>query len=74
MNHCFSVDVEDWYQVDNLATAIPRSSWSQRENRITQNMERLLQIFDDFDIKVTFFIFGKVAREYPDLIRKIASN
>ncbi|MAE08583.1 MAG: hypothetical protein CL661_07475 [Bacteroidetes bacterium] len=68
------MDVEDWYQVENLAEAIPRSTWNQRESRIVQNVERLIMLLDNADVKVTFFIVGHVARDFPELIKKIADN
>lgn len=32
---------------------------------------RILQIFEDFGVRATFFVLGEVARWYPDLVRSI---
>ncbi|MBC8465786.1 DUF3473 domain-containing protein [bacterium] len=74
IEHCFSVDVEDWYQVENLSSVISRSTWDKRERRVVRNMDRLLGIFDEANVKVTCFILGKVAREFPELVKKIADK
>ncbi len=45
---CFllTVDVEDWFQVENFKTAIPFSSWSNRELRVEKNTHKILDLFD----------------------------
>ena len=42
-----SVDVEDWFQVENLKEAIPRSSWDSRERRVERNTMRLLELLEE---------------------------
>ncbi len=41
-----TVDVEDWFQVENFKTAIPFSSWSNRELRVEKNTHKILDLFD----------------------------
>jgi polysaccharide deacetylase family protein (PEP-CTERM system associated) len=67
-----SVDVEDWFHVENLAPVIARASWAQRELRVARNTERLLEIFDEASVRATFFVLGWVAERRPELIRRIA--
>ncbi|MFA7567603.1 MAG: XrtA system polysaccharide deacetylase [Alkalispirochaeta sp.] len=72
MNHSImSVDLEDWFQVENLKAVIPRESWPEREYRVEQNAETLLEIFRDTGTRATFFCLGWVAERSPDLVRKI---
>lgn len=67
-----SVDVEDWFQVENLKPVIPRSTWDSRERRVEANTMRLLEVLSDGQARGTFFILGWVAERHPGLIRRIA--
>ena len=67
-----SVDVEDWFQVENLKPVIARSTWDSRERRVERNTMRLLEVLGENQASGTFFILGWVAERHPDLIRRIA--
>jgi polysaccharide deacetylase family protein (PEP-CTERM system associated) len=67
-----SVDVEDWFQVENLKPVIPRSTWESREARVERNTMRILDLLAEHGARSTFFILGWVAERHPGLIRKIA--
>ena len=41
-----TVDVEDWFQVENFKPWIPFSTWDHRELRVERNVHRLLDLFD----------------------------
>ena len=41
-----TVDVEDWFQVENFRPYISYSSWASRELRVEKNVHRLLDLFD----------------------------
>lgn len=41
-----TIDVEDWFQVENFKRCIPFSTWSQKELRVEKNVHRLLDLFD----------------------------
>lgn len=66
-------DVEDWFQVENFKAHIPYSSWPDRELRVEQNTQRVLDLLDGFDFKpkATFFVLGWIARQVPGLVREI---
>ena len=66
-----SVDVEDWFQVENLKAAIQRDSWNEREYRVERNTETLLSIFEATETRATFFCLGWVAERSPHLIGRI---
>lgn len=72
MYNALSVDVEDWFQVGAFENVISRDSWDTRECRVERNTDALLAMFDEADIKATFFTLGWVAERYPALIRRIA--
>jgi polysaccharide deacetylase family protein (PEP-CTERM system associated) len=69
-----SVDVEDYFQVQAFSKDIDRSSWITYPSRVEQNTLRLLDIFDELNIKATFFILGWVADYYPGLVRQIVER
>lgn len=66
-----TVDVEDWFHSENLRRVLPPAQWSSLQLRVRANTERLLQLFNEFGIKATFFILGWVAERLPDLVRRI---
>jgi peptidoglycan-N-acetylglucosamine deacetylase len=41
-----TIDVEDWFQVENFKQYIPFSTWSERELRVEKNTHRLLDLLD----------------------------
>ncbi|WP_373476156.1 XrtA system polysaccharide deacetylase [Sphingorhabdus sp.] len=71
MRNALSVDIEDWFQVGAFETVIDRNSWNSRECRVEKNTDNVLALFDDANVKGTFFTLGWVAERYPELIRRI---
>ena len=69
-----SIDVEDYFHVSAFEHVIPRDSWDRLESRVCANTDRLLAIFDDFNVRSTFFVLGWVAERFPQLVRRIASG
>ena len=72
--NALTVDVEDYFHVSALAPSIDRSSWASRESRVVGNTRRLLELFDRFGAKGTFFVLGWVAERYPQLVLDIAAR
>ncbi|OQX09287.1 MAG: polysaccharide deacetylase [Desulfobacteraceae bacterium IS3] len=64
-----TVDVEDWFQVENFKNWIPFSSWASREIRVEKNTHVLLDLLDSR--RATFFILGWLAERFPALVREI---
>lgn len=71
VTHAMTVDVEDYYHVAAFANVIKPADWEQWPSRVEENTDRLLQLFDDTNIKITFFILGWVAERYPELVKRI---
>jgi polysaccharide deacetylase family protein (PEP-CTERM system associated) len=69
-----SVDVEDYFQVSAFEGVLERSGWDGMESRVCRNTERLLDIFDEFGVRGTFFTLGWVAERHPRLVRSIAER
>ena len=45
-----TIDVEDWFQVENFKPWIPFETWPQRELRVEKNVHRLLDLFDSISL------------------------
>jgi polysaccharide deacetylase family protein (PEP-CTERM system associated) len=69
-----TIDVEDWFHVENLKPVIPRETWNEQRLRVEQNTDRLLQLLAEVDggVSGTFFVLGWVAERCPDLVGRIA--
>ena len=69
-----SVDVEDWFHVENLKAAVPRETWATRRLRVERNVERMLELMAATgSVRATFFVLGWVAERCPALVRRIAA-
>lgn len=66
-----TIDVEDWFQVENLKKLFPFSSWQEKWLRIERNIELILNLLSENRIKATFFVLGWIAKKNPELIRKL---
>jgi polysaccharide deacetylase family protein (PEP-CTERM system associated) len=72
--NALTVDVEDYFHVAAFSTNIAPDDWEQMESRIEKNMHSLIDLFDRFGAKATFFVLGWVAERYPDIIRRIDAS
>lgn len=72
ITNALTIDVEDYFQVAALAEAIRFEDWSSMEYRVEQNTYRLLELFERYGKRATFFILGWVAERSPSLVRAIA--
>ena len=77
----FTVDLEDWFQVENLKEGIPFSSWSSCELRVEENTHRILDLLDlmgqgdaNGPPQATFFVLGWIAERLPRLVREIQAR
>ena len=63
----FTVDVEDWYQscIDFDAPIT---------DLVKRNTHRILELLNEKSVRGTFFVQGKVAESFPDLVRDIHSE
>ncbi|WP_128893531.1 XrtA system polysaccharide deacetylase [Erythrobacter sp. HKB08] len=66
-----SVDVEDWFQVGAFENVISRDDWDSLSLRVEDNVARILDLFDEADVKATFFTLGWVAKRNTALMRRI---
>ena len=62
--NALSVDLEDWCQ-----STFDRSKPISR--RVVDNTMRLLDLLDRWNAKATFFVLGRVAEVYPELVMEV---
>jgi polysaccharide deacetylase family protein (PEP-CTERM system associated) len=74
ITNAMTVDVEDYFQVSAFEKTIPRKDWDSVEHRVYNNTNRILDIFQKYNIKSTFFMLGWVAERYPELVKRIVNE
>jgi len=62
-----------WISLDKKALDMPKTL-SLGQYGMSHGLPRLLELFDEFGIKATFFVVGKTAETYPEAIREIADR
>ena len=71
MKNAISIDLEDWFCVNNLSGVIRRQDWDSCELRVQDSTRRLISLFDRHNTKATFFVLGWVAERIPALIKEL---
>ena len=72
VKNVFTIDTEDWFHAnyeDNLFT-----NNSEMKSTVEENVDELLELFEKYYVKATFFVLGFVAETHPDMIKKIAAQ
>jgi len=72
--NAMSVDVEDYFQVQALASQFPREVWDAQPLRVDANTNRILDLFAENSVKATFFTLAWVAKRCPQLVRRIVEE
>ncbi len=73
VTNILTVDLEDWFVVENLKGNIDYRQWDELPSRVVANTERLLNLFEKNDLRATFFVLGWVADRFPNLIETVAA-
>src|SRR6266481_2821272 len=71
LQNVFSVDLEDWFCVQNLSGVIRREEWDRCESRVERNTLALLDVLSRHHVAGTFFVLGWIAERFPDLVREV---
>ena len=66
VTNIMSVDLEDYY------CDLPFSEWSKYNSRVVENTEKILKLFEKYNVNATFFVLGYIAEKFPELIKKIS--
>ena len=75
-----TIDVEDWFQVENLRPWFPMDTWSSQQVRVEHSTRNILDLLTDISskrgkpVRATFFILAWIAKRMPSLVREIMSS
>lgn len=69
--NAMSIDVEDYFQVSAFERTINRDDWDRIPCRVEANVDRIMQLLADRNVRATFFTLGWLAERYPAMIRRI---
>ena len=69
-----TVDVEEHFQVSAFEDVVDRDQWDTLPSRVEDNTSRLLDLFDETEVRATFFVLGWIAERHPALVRRIADR
>jgi polysaccharide deacetylase family protein (PEP-CTERM system associated) len=73
VRHIFTVDVEEYFQVEAFSEYVEREDWDKYPGRVDEPTIRLLDLLDTHCVRGTFFILGWLAERNPGLVRRIAA-
>src|SRR4030095_5704988 len=62
--NALTIDVEDYFQVSAFAAHIPRSSWDSLPCRVERNIDHILLLLADAEVRATFFTLGWIGERY----------
>jgi polysaccharide deacetylase family protein (PEP-CTERM system associated) len=74
VTNALTVDVEEWFQVSNFEGVVPRAEWDSLPSRVVDSTRRLLDLFERFDARATFFVLGWVAERRGELLQEIRAR
>lgn len=60
-----SIDLEDYF------CDLPFDVWPKYQSRVEESTDVLLDLFERYNVKATFFTLGYIAEKFPRLIKKI---
>ncbi len=72
VTNILTVDLEEWFVVENLRDVIAREEWEDLPKRVEKNTREILSLFADYHVRATFFVLGWVAEKFPQIIKEIA--
>lgn len=70
VRHALSFDVEEYFQVANLAGHFPRERWDDVPSRLAVGMDAILATLERHDARATFFFLGWIAERHPEYVRR----
>lgn len=74
VKNALTVDVEDYFHVSAFANSIDQREWDRHPLRVEKNTHSLLDLFDEYQVKATFFILGWVAERKKELVSEVAKR
>lgn len=74
IHNALTIDVEDYFHAGAPGAHFPRSHWASLAPRVERNVDRVLALLDQHDVKATFFTLGWTARRHPAMVRAIVAG
>ncbi len=74
MKNILTVDVEEWFHPEALQHLFPRQTWHEQPSRLVPLVEGLLDLFEEYGARATFFVLGWVAEHHAPLIRQMVDR
>ena len=74
MKNALTVDVEEYFHPSEVQPYIDSHQWCLLPSRVGLQTDRILDLFDRYSVKATFFVLGWVAEHHPDVARRIAAR
>jgi polysaccharide deacetylase family protein (PEP-CTERM system associated) len=71
VEHVFSVDVEEYFQVGAFERVVSRQDWGRYPSRVERTVDALLALLARHGATGTFFTLGWIAERYPLLVQRI---
>ncbi|UCD16892.1 MAG: DUF3473 domain-containing protein [Candidatus Zixiibacteriota bacterium] len=72
MTNILTVDLEEWFVAENLRENIQFRDWDRMSARVEDNTRKLLELFDTYHVRATFFVLGWIAERHPRIVRQIS--
>jgi len=70
--NALSIDLEDWYHICGHEHLSKLNQCSDSYDRLKKNVAKILSLLKQYDIRATFFVVGSIAKDAPELIKRIA--
>jgi polysaccharide deacetylase family protein (PEP-CTERM system associated) len=74
MLNALTIDVEEYFTVQNLDGLVPRERWPAQPLRADQQTRTILDLCDQRGVKATFFVLGWVGERHRSLVKEIAAR
>jgi polysaccharide deacetylase family protein (PEP-CTERM system associated) len=71
IRNAFTVDVEEYFQVEAFSDLIPKKDWHSFPSRVEETTTSLLELLDKYHVRGTFFVLGWIASNHPSLVETI---
>jgi len=71
MVNALTIDVEEYFHPEEVRSSTAMDRWSSMPSRVEGQMDRVLELLDQYSVRATFFVLGWVADHHPRVVRKI---
>lgn len=73
-HNILTIDVEEYFQVENFASVIARDQWGNQVSRLALQMEKIFKILNEKKVRATFFVLGWIAERHKTIIKSMQSQ